>query len=122
MATITARRKRGLSDELKHFKAVLLEMRGTGGSVRQVLTSTLTAERRHGGNNADYALGLPTHEDMTVLGLNETVLDQIDSALERIEEGDFGICVECQGRIPKTRLKAIPHTPHCVKCAGKVTA
>ena len=41
----------------------------------------------------------------------------IDAVLERIEEGSYGRCDECGAAIPKTRLKAIPYTSLCIKCA-----
>ena len=44
---------------------------------------------------------------------------QIDEALKRIEEGEYGICLECKKKITKTRLKAIPHTSHCRTCQEK---
>ena len=37
-----------------------------------------------------------------------------------VEDGVYGLCVECEGRIPKTRLNAIPYTAYCVKCASKL--
>jgi RNA polymerase-binding transcription factor DksA len=50
----------------------------------------------------------------------EETLEQIEAALERIEDGVYGLCLECESRIPKARLNAIPYTPHCVKCASKL--
>ena len=44
-------------------------------------------------------------------------LRAIDRALERAQHGRFGICERCQGRIPPTRLRAIPETTLCVRCA-----
>ena len=44
-------------------------------------------------------------------------MDLIDAALERIDEGSYGHCVQCDGVIPKARLNAIPYTPVCIKCA-----
>ena len=46
-------------------------------------------------------------------------LEKIELALQRIEERQFGICLECETTIPKTRLNAIPYTEYCVKCAEK---
>ena len=37
-----------------------------------------------------------------------------------IEDGVYGACNECEHKIPKTRLKAIPYTPYCVKCASQI--
>jgi DnaK suppressor protein len=47
-------------------------------------------------------------------------LEAIESALERIEEGTYGSCLECDGRITKTRLNAIPYTPYCIRCASEI--
>ncbi len=43
-------------------------------------------------------------------------LHSIDEALLRIEEGEYGICEECEEEIPLGRLKAMPFARHCVKC------
>ena len=57
---------------------------------------------------------------LSMLQNEEETLDQIEAALERIEDGIYGSCVECDGRITKTRLNAIPYTPFCIKCASKL--
>lgn len=65
-------------------------------------------------------LGSDNFEQEFTLGLMEAeegTLGHIDSALERIEVGSYGRCVQCDGSIPKTRLNAIPYTPVCIKCA-----
>lgn len=41
----------------------------------------------------------------------------IELAIERAEHGRLGICERCQGRIPRTRLRAIPEATLCVRCA-----
>ncbi len=43
-------------------------------------------------------------------------LHNIDDALLRMAEGEYGICEECDEEIPLGRLKAMPFTRHCVKC------
>ncbi len=43
-------------------------------------------------------------------------LRNIDEALLRIEEGDYGICEECGCDIPLGRLKVMPFAHYCVKC------
>ncbi len=57
---------------------------------------------------------------LSLLQNEEETLDQIEAALERIEDAIYGSCVECDGRITKTRLNAIPYTPFCIKCASKL--
>ncbi|CAH2029835.1 TraR/DksA family transcriptional regulator [Trichlorobacter ammonificans] len=43
-------------------------------------------------------------------------LHNIDEALLRMAEGDYGLCEECDEDIPVGRLKVLPFTRHCVKC------
>ena len=57
---------------------------------------------------------------LNLLGSENDTLDQIQAAIERIEDGSYGQCEECGVRIPKTRLNAIPYTTLCVKCAGRM--
>jgi len=40
----------------------------------------------------------------------------IDEALLRIDDGEYGICEDCEEEIPLGRLKAMPFARHCVKC------
>ncbi|UCD57441.1 MAG: TraR/DksA C4-type zinc finger protein [Candidatus Hydrogenedentota bacterium] len=41
----------------------------------------------------------------------------IEEALERIEDGTFGKCLSCDGKIHVDRLKAIPYARLCIECA-----
>ena len=68
-------------------------------------------------------VGSDNFEQEFTLSLMENegeTIEQIEGALERIEEATYGRCQECGGVIPKTRLNAIPYTPFCVKCASKI--
>jgi DnaK suppressor protein len=44
-------------------------------------------------------------------------LQKLERALERHEEGKFGKCLKCGDEIPFGRLKFMPYTTRCVKCA-----
>lgn len=46
-------------------------------------------------------------------------LQRIATALERIEEEEFGYCVSCGEEIPLRRLELDPAVTTCVDCAGK---
>jgi RNA polymerase-binding protein DksA len=43
-------------------------------------------------------------------------LKLIDSALTRIEQGKYGLCMKCSKRIPQDRLEAIPYALMCIEC------
>jgi DnaK suppressor protein len=42
------------------------------------------------------------------------------AALRRIEEGNFGICQECDQDIHPKRLAAVPWAPYCIRCQEAV--
>jgi len=44
------------------------------------------------------------------------LIGKIKDALERIEDGSFGICEECGEDISEQRLKARPVTTYCIDC------
>ena len=47
----------------------------------------------------------------------EIELQRIADAFRRLEEGDFGYCIECDAEIPLERLEIDPAATHCIKCA-----
>ncbi len=57
--------------------------------------------------------------DYTLEENEERLLAEIDSALERIDEGTFGICQTCGEPIGAERLEAVPHTTQCIDCKRK---
>jgi len=43
----------------------------------------------------------------------------IESALARLHEGHYGICMRCDSRISQERLEALPYALLCVECQSK---
>jgi RNA polymerase-binding protein DksA len=46
-------------------------------------------------------------------------LKLIDSALTRIKQGKYGLCIKCGKRIPQNRLEAIPYALMCIECKSE---
>ena len=46
-------------------------------------------------------------------------LEYIDEALQRIDDGSFGICRICSGDIGRARLEAVPTATQCIECKSK---
>lgn len=44
-------------------------------------------------------------------------LGQMVTALQRLEEGTYGVCIECGSEIPFERLLVFPETPTCTPCS-----
>jgi DnaK suppressor protein len=72
-----------------------------------------TDKEELGSDNAEQELTL------TLLGSGENILDQVEAAIQRIEDGDYGWCEGCGEEIPKSRLNAIPYAADCVRCASE---
>jgi DnaK suppressor protein len=49
----------------------------------------------------------------------EAELARIDTALERLKQGEYGSCVSCGDAIAPKRLELDPAIPVCVQCAGR---
>jgi len=47
-------------------------------------------------------------------------LQQIDAALERIDQSEFGVCKDCGGEIACRRLEAIAWAAYCLHCQERV--
>ncbi|MCM8772951.1 MAG: TraR/DksA family transcriptional regulator [Candidatus Omnitrophica bacterium] len=72
--------------------------------------------------------GVPTHiadygtdafEKNLEVGLSNSeskILEAIDLAIKKIEEGTYGICEKCKKPISKERLKVLPYARFCIKC------
>lgn len=46
-------------------------------------------------------------------------LRQLEIALKRLDEGDYGYCAQCGDEIAAQRLDLLPTTPLCATCAAK---
>jgi RNA polymerase-binding protein DksA len=54
--------------------------------------------------------------DYTLEENSEHVLADINAALKRIEDGTYGICMNCGTQIPEERLEARPWATLCIDC------
>lgn len=116
--------------EMRVFKRQLLAMRSRlRGDVNAMADAALNKTRSESSGDLSSMpihmadVGSDNFEQEFTLGLmenEEETLEHIESALERIEEGVYGVCLECEAKIPKARLNVIPFTAHCVKCASKL--
>jgi RNA polymerase-binding protein DksA len=64
-------------------------------------------------------IGSDNYEQEFNLGLMETeqaTIEEVEEALERIENKSFGLCVECEQPIPAARLRVKPHAKYCIEC------
>jgi len=62
-------------------------------------------------------------QESTILALAEMrakEVEQIDAAIERIENGQYGVCIDCGDWITPARLEALPYALRCKECQEKM--
>lgn len=73
-----------------------------------------------GDDQADAGAATWEREHELSLTINaKELLEQIEHALERIDEGTYGICESCGEPIGKMRLQAFPRATLCLSCKQK---
>ncbi len=102
-------KQRLLEERAKLMEQVLLlqgnEYRGTG----------------YGNHIADDATETFEQSKGVSLQRNEAaLLEQVDHALHKFEQGTYGICEACGGPIDRARLKAIPYALYCFECQTQI--
>ena len=109
--------------KLNHFRSLLIELRErVSGEVNYVVESihedvdmnaNLSSAPVHLADVASEAVDA----DVQVLNTERSILEQINTALARVNDGSYGRCVNCEKPIAEERLEALPYTSHCRDCA-----
>jgi DnaK suppressor protein len=117
-------------EELESFRTVLQGLRARlRGDLSQMTDEALRlSQAESSGNLSNVPLhmadvGTENYDQEFTLGLIENeqaTLEQVQTALSRLDAGKFGLCEECGEPIAKTRLQALPYTRHCIQCARKL--
>ncbi len=107
-------------EDLQFFKELLLKNRAKVQKNLDYLRSTVldTTTRDASGDHSSYSFhmadqgtdAMEREKAFMFAARDEKYLKQIDEALERIENGTYGICRETGKLISKERLKAVPTT------------
>ena len=108
---------------MDEMKAILLKMKEeTLQEINKSLKSgTDITSGEPSGDIYDQASSERDRELGLLLGDREREkLRNIDEALLKIEEGEYGICEECEEEIPIGRLKVMPFAHYCVKCKADI--
>jgi RNA polymerase-binding transcription factor DksA len=112
-AAVYRQRLLGLLSRLGRNQSQLRDeaLRGAGGETSGSLSDAPVHPADLGSHEFEegLTLGLLENEDLLVEAIND--------ALGRIEQGTYGRCEECGHDIAKERLQVLPYTRHCVACA-----
>jgi len=47
-------------------------------------------------------------------------LKQVEAALKKVGDGEYGICEQCEQEILETRLEIMPYTEFCIQCLSEI--
>lgn len=108
--------------DIDHFRTRLLALREelcAGQDSRDAWTGTVELDQSRVGrlSRMDALQG----QAMARAGNARAALQlrRIDAALQRIDQGDYGDCLECGEPIAEARLRVDPAAPLCIRCAGQ---
>ncbi len=109
--------------ELKKFRALLEQKRLAVANATGKRTRWENMEDTRRGDFVDQASDdNEVHVNIRLLQTDAKLLRAIDAAIDRLENGNYGICTECEGEIGEARLNAVPWTSVCIACKEKKTA
>ncbi len=108
--------------DLERFQKILLKERDRVS--REIHTLETANSSRESKDSSGYGIHMAEvgneeeefEKNIMFLSSEEGILELIDEALEKIEEGKYGKCESCGGTIPKARLIAKPFARYCIQC------
>lgn len=97
------------------------EIQSAGLGVKPIQTTDGLSSRQ--GDLADQATGNnEVHVQLKLKQTDAKILQAIEEALWRIEQGSYGVCRDCGEPVAAARLNAIPWTRVCITCKEKQSA
>ncbi len=106
--------------ELAQYRKALA---GKKEALEQSVGRTIIDEESNTDGHGDFAdRSAAANEEEISIQLKQTdnkLLRAIEVALQRVEAGTYGICVDCEEEIAAARLKAVPWTKVCINCKEK---
>jgi len=105
-------------DAMMNLRQILIRRRD---ALRQALAGDLSLlkelRQQNSGDVIDAALDSAQDEISSQLAEVESrELTSIETALERMRKGDYGLCESCNQAIPLARLQALPYAMTCIQC------
>ncbi|MBN2381617.1 RNA polymerase-binding protein DksA [bacterium] len=108
-------------EQLEYFRKLLHEKKTKLiKDASQTLSKDEIKIHDYAGDFADIASGESYRDFLLRIRDREAkLIKKIDKAIDRINNGTFGICEECDEEIGFKRLEARPVTTLCIKCKTK---
>ena len=109
-------------NKLKHFQSLLKNIR------TEIVRDVDKAHQNEKGNEAQQ---IPDISDDAARSFDRKLqgdleeqewskLKQVEKALERIDNEEYGACAKCEIKIPEARLEIMPYAEFCTQCLSKI--
>ena len=116
--------------KLEKFKKAITEKMGAvSEDIETIKDGIGTASNKQGGVTPDSIFsvhmadaGTDSHEqekNFMLMNRESDYFKNLKVALDRIQEGTFGVCKICDDLIPEERMMEVPNATKCVKCKEK---
>jgi DnaK suppressor protein len=108
---------RSIKRELEHKRSALTD------AIHSSMDATRETDRFRELAKDPYGSASITHEDeiaAAVVDRRARELRQVNSALEDIEAGRYGVCRDCGDAIAPARLRVMPFATRCVPCQAQL--
>jgi DnaK suppressor protein len=112
-------RKKGVVDRERYdvLKGMLEERRKEIQDKLRSLRETLPAEVAEVKDAEEQSVDDFVQEvDFALMEMKSRTLSKIDEAIQRLEDGTYGICPDCDAEISEARLTALPFASLCRDC------
>tara|TARA_X000000368_G_scaffold26310_1_gene19862 strand:- start:56 stop:448 length:393 start_codon:yes stop_codon:yes gene_type:complete len=113
----------------KFKKDILKKMGAVSEDIETIKEGIGNASNKQGGVTPDSIFsvhmadaGTDSHEQeksFMLMNRESDYFKNLEVALERIEEGVFGVCKICNNLIPEERMMEVPNATKCVQCKEK---
>ena len=101
--------------------AALLRLRQLGGAVAVEELPGAVADNSPCADEVDGILASETLEiSFAVRERLVARVNRLSAALDRLNGGEYGVCVECAERISPARLRAVPEVQTCIRCQDRI--
>ena len=109
-------------NKLKHFQSLLENIRTKiVGDVEKAHHNKKSSEVEQMADISDDAARSYGRKLQGDLEEHEWVkLKQVEVALKKVEDGEYGICEQCKQEILETRLEIMPYTEFCIHCLSEI--
>ena len=104
--------------QLSSIRTALLERRGSLLRQQENQLNALTSpEKHHLADLEEMTTDAADADSLcTLVDLSSSNIDQIDAALEKLDNGSYGVCEVCEEKISPERLEFLPFAALCVNC------